>query len=148
MARVIVNSSLKDLATALSPKMLGEFKDRTGALLVEDLVAGIDSGDPRWAALKPKTVVRKGHGEQWRETGNLRSSIKFVSEETKVRVGILGGEKYALGAEVAVAALAQEFGTSTIPARPLFRPTFNDNIEAIKKDAEEEIWNIVTKWGL
>lgn len=61
----------------------------------------------------------------WEATGYLRKSIVYRKRNGYYLVGIDPYKKYKDGPSVLFVAKCIEYGTSRMPARPLFRPIFN-----------------------
>lgn len=59
----------------------------------------------------------------------IEDVIKRIRDAKRIRIkaGVLGGAKYLDGKSVADVAAYQEYGTSTIPARPFLRTTLANN---------------------
>lgn len=72
-----------------------------------------------------------------KKSGNLEQALKAVIQKNKiVRVGFIDGATALNGTKYAQVAYYNEYGTSTIPARPFFRKAIKDNkdkwVNAIK----------------
>lgn len=110
--------------------------DDTGKLLVDTVHKRIAEGDPSWLPLAPSTITKKGSSDHWKHTGRLEKHIKFKKECSKVvlwaelRVGVWDPGRSKV-------AEYNEFGTSRMPARPLFGPVLseceNKIVEMLKK---------------
>lgn len=62
----------------------------------------------------------------WKATGLLQDSIVAKRKVISYYVGIDPNKRYRNGAKVIDIAKCMEYGTSRMPARPLFRPIFED----------------------
>lgn len=62
----------------------------------------------------------------WKATGLLQKSIVAKRRAISYYVGIDPNKRYHNGAKVIDIAACMEYGTSRMPARPLFRPIFED----------------------
>ena len=112
-------------------KRWGLFAERTA-------IMHISKQDLGWAPLEAGTIsakVRAGYSENIL----VRTSTYFQSITSYVKddVSYAGVKKTALykgGVEVANIAAIHEFGSDSanIPARPLWKPTFDETLQAIK----------------
>lgn len=89
------------------------------------IVRRIENGDAVWPPLAPITIRRKGHPQVYVETGKFLASIRV--EIVKKSSGILEVQIAPEGVNdqgVSYTDIANwlEYGTSRIPARPLWRP--------------------------
>lgn len=110
--------------------------DETGKLLVDKVHERISEGDPKWQPLAPSTVRKKGSSSHWKDTGRLEKHVKYKKECSKVvpwaeiRVGVWDPGRSKI-------AEYNEFGTSKMPARPLFGPVLSESenkiFEMLKK---------------
>ena len=130
---VIVKNNLPKIIAGLNKWQTSKLGAAIGARLETALVERIHQGDPGWAPLSDAWIEQKGHGDQWYFTGTLESAIKYEVRDKAVYVGIVKPE-----GEVGQIAMQLEYGTSTIPARPLFAPVASEN--------EDEIVKIATEW--
>jgi hypothetical protein len=108
-----------------------------GAELEKKLVDRIDEQDSRWPKLAESTIKAKGSSKAWVNTSELRGLIthKVTIGQNGVRVeaGVFNHTKGDI-------AQILEYGTldGSIPARPLFRPVFDENIQALEQKVK--IW--------
>ena len=130
---VIVKNNLPKIIAGLKTWQTSKLGAAIGARLETALVERIHQGDPGWAPLSAAWAEQKGHGNQWYYTGSLESAIKYEVRDDAVYVGIVKPE-----GDVGKIAMALEYGTSKIPARPLFGPVASEN--------EDEIVKIATEW--
>ena len=130
---VIVKNNLPKIIAGLNKWQTSKLGAAIGARLETALVERIHTGDPGWAPLSAAWAEQKGHGNQWYYTGTLESAIKYEVRDEAVYVGIVKPE-----GEVGQIAMQLEYGTSKIPARPLFGPVASEN--------EDEIVKIATEW--
>lgn len=72
----------------------------------------------------------------WKATGLLQKSIVAKRRAFSYYVGIDPNKRYNNGAKVIDIARCLEYGTSRMPARPLFRPIFEDIRKHVK-----DYWN-------
>jgi len=86
----------------------------------------IDKQDLGWVPLSPATVRKKGSTQIYVETGEYRNSIKTVVEESGPDSWELivkpEGTHMSSGLDMQVLGRFLEYGTSKMPARPLWRP--------------------------
>ena len=145
-SKVILKNNIPKLVRSLSPTQMRSFKEAIGLRVQNALTDKIKSGDSSWAPLSPGWIDTKGHSNQWYYTGQLEKTIEYEIDDAGVRIGVLKHSTYPdSGTTVAVVAAALEYGTSKIPARPLFRPVFEDNVDDIIDDAAEDINKRVKK---
>jgi len=145
------NNNLLKIAASLNPKQMKGLKESIGLRLERAFVERIKQGDSSWAPLSSAWAEKKGHGKQWYYTGRIENAIEYAIEGDGVHVGILKHEEYPeTGSTVAVVAASLEYGAPTrnIPARPLFRPVFDEQVKDIVKDAAEDIKKRVKKGAL
>lgn len=106
--------------------------DQVGKLLVDKVHERIAEGDPSWQALAPSTIARKGSALHWKDTGRLEKHVKYKKECSKVvpwaevHVGVWDPGRSKI-------AKFNEFGTSKMPARPLFGPVLSENESEVLK---------------
>lgn len=62
-----------------------------------------------------------------------------AAERVFVTVGLHEGERSLDGANIAEYAAANEYGTETIPSRPAFRVSFDENVNDIQKDMKRAV---------
>lgn len=85
----------------------------------------VNRGDIGWPALSPRTVIRKGHTKIYVETGKFLNSIKVVVRKKSkgiIEVSIKPTGTNDEGVSYEDIHRWLEFGTSRMPARPLWRP--------------------------
>ena len=135
----IVKNNIPKIVRNLSSTQLDKLGARIGAKFERLLVQRIKEGDPGWAPLSDAWAAQKGHGNQWYHTGRLEQAIRYKVDNHVVYVGIVELDTYPeSGANIASVAVFLEYGTSKIPARPLFRPIYHEN--------EKEIVAMATEW--
>lgn len=116
---------------------------RIGRDLSERVRLGFRSGaspfGERWRPLAPSTIAKKRRGgasaRPLIDTGALRNSISFRADERSVEIG----SDRTVSGGISLAAIHQ-FGTSRIPARPIF-PT-----ERFPIDWEADIENALNRY--
>ena len=93
-------------------------------------VKHISTQDLRWTPLKPATIaakVRKGQSEDiYVATSTYFQSITSYAKNGKGYVGVNKTATYADGMKVSDIAKLMEFGGGSMPARPLWQPTFKE----------------------
>ena len=109
------------------------FADYIAKLMVDDLVKAIDKQrfNSKWKPLSPSYLEWKKKNNLstkiWKATGNMQSSIYKINRKDKVLVGVTSKRKYPnTNSDLLTVAKRLEFGTSKSPARPLFRPIYNN----------------------
>ena len=104
----------------------------------EGFASGRDALGRRWAGLSPETVRSKGHDRILIDSGNL-------SESTFVKVTATG--TVILGLSDSKAAI-HEYGTRTIPRRPILGPALTDMKDGgLSKEIGDEIKNALRGKG-
>lgn len=106
-----------------------EFADHIASLIQKDIVDAIENQtlESKWKPLSPNYLDKKKKSglstKIWKATGNMQDSIYKINRKNKVLVGVTGSRKYP-GTNRTLLQVAREleYGTSKIPARPLFRP--------------------------
>ena len=144
----VSKNNLSKVVKALDPKQMRGLKESIGLRLERAFVDRIKTGDSSWAPLSEAWAAEKGHGKQWYYTGRLENAIEYEIDGDSVHVGILKHETYPEGETVATVAAQLEYGTSKIPARPMFRPVFEEQVKGIVKDAAKDIKKRVEKGAL
>jgi phage gpG-like protein len=143
--RVKSTTNIAKVAKAFDAAQIRSMKESVGLRLERAFVQRIKQGDSSWAPLSSEWAEIKGHGKPWYYTGRLENAISYDLDGDGVRVGILTHESYSDGETVATVATQLEYGTSKIPARPLFRPVFEEQVKDIVKDAAKDIKKRIKK---
>lgn len=147
--KVTVKSNLGKVAASFQPAQMKSLKESIGLRLERAFVDRIKEGDSSWAPLSAAWAEKKGHGKQWYHTARLEGTIEYNIESEDVHAGILEHKEYPESGEtVATVAASMEYGTSQIPARPLFRPVFDEQVNDIVKDAAEDIKKRIKKGAI
>lgn len=105
--------------------------DKDGNMIKDRLVGHIDAEDLGWAPLNPHTIALKKSAKIYVETGSLRNGmqvrvIRAPSNGYSIYIGASSWATNPDGTKLSQIMLYLEYGTSTIPARPLIRPTWNE----------------------
>lgn len=129
---VIVKNGIPDIIKGISTMETGKLAHTIGARYERALTEQIHKGDSSWAPLSAAWAEQKGHGNQWYHTGTLESAIKYEIQGDSVYIGIVKPE-----GDLGKIAITLEFGTSTIPARPLFAPVADEYSDEIVELAKE-----------
>ena len=118
-------------AQQIALKRWGLFAERTA-------IMHISNQDLGWEPLKAGTVsakVRAGYSENVlvRTSTYFQSITSYVKDDVSM-AGVKKTATYKGGEEVANIAAVHEFGSDSanIPARPLWQPTFDETLKAIK----------------
>lgn len=141
------------------PGIMERTAQRAGQFMHAKLIEKIDRGDPSWAKLSEFTIARKRSTKPWVDTGELRSLITYkieVEGQTyHVQVGIFSDEKAMIasvlefGATIMVTPkmraylhhigmhLRRDTASIHIPARPLFRATFDEHVDNLESVIEK-----------
>lgn len=84
--------------------------------------------DLAWAPLSPITVKKKGFPTIYVHTreyyNKIKSEVQGTPGEDVLRVVVAIQGKHSSGIDMQHLAVMLEYGTSQMPARPLWRPTF------------------------
>jgi len=137
---VIVKNNIPKIIDGLNKKQMHKLGEAIGARYETALVERIHEGDPSWAPLSAAWAEQKGHGNQWYYTGNLESAIRYEIRDESVYIGIVKPE-----GDLGVIATKLEFGTSKIPARPLFAPVADEYSDEIEKLAKKWVIDSVKR---
>ena len=140
VAHVVIRSNIHKVVAGFTPSQMKSLKEAVGLRLVKAFKEKIKSGDSGWAPLSPAWIEEKGHSGQWYYTGRLEKAIEYKVDASGVRTGVLKYSSYPdSGESVAAVALGLEYGRGAIPARPLFRPVFEEQAKGIVADATKDI---------
>lgn len=104
-----------------------------------ELISMIENQTGGWTPLDADTVKQKGHSKILYDTGNLVNSIEVLESGDKHIIAFTGG--HDRGLSNSDLAQIHEYGTDTIPSRPIVRPVY----ERYKGSIPEEVSNIVEK---
>jgi len=114
----------KKVATAVNKELRN-----LGRATVKLIKEHIDKQDLDWIPLSSSTINTKGHDSVYLETGTFRNSIKYRIQSPSVQAAILDIKPegdHPSGLPIEVLSRYLEYGTSRIPARPLWRPSFEE----------------------
>ena len=107
-----------------------------GDTIAEKVKEHIRTQDLKWVPLSPVTVGKKGSSIIYIDSGDYLKKIKTKiypkDDGTDLIVAVIG--RHRSGMSMQEIAVALEYGTSKIPARPLWRPTFAEikNLPEVK----------------
>jgi hypothetical protein len=110
------------------PQFADDFAKYIAELMKQELVKAIEKQrySSKWAPLSFSYMrYKKLHGlslNVWEAHGILKDSIIARKQNGHYVIGIDETKRYKNGPKVAQVAKWMEYGTSTMPARPLFRP--------------------------
>lgn len=139
-SRVVIHNNLPKIVREFDSHQIKSLKESIGMRLQKAFLDRIKTGDGSWAPLSARTIEEKGHGHPWYDTTRLEKSIEYEINDAGVRVGVLKHNTYPdSGENVAKVAMRLEYGSSKIPARPLFRPVFEEQVKDIVADAAKDI---------
>jgi len=128
-----VHSWLTRAATGhLSAKLMRAAEGYGEAVRVK-LLAHIQAQDLGWPPLAPSTVAKKGHEQAYVETGDLISNIRVELDQGRFHTTLKVFPSDATsrsGLTFRELATKLEYGTPTIPPRPVWRPTYDE----VKRD--------------
>lgn len=121
-----------------------------GELILKTLKGHIDRQDLNWTPLSNQTIELKNGSEKiYVETGFLKENLK-VRKIRSPKNGItyfIGADAWTThkpsGLKFSDLMIYLEYGTSTIPPRPLIRPTMEELEPIIKKHWKELIKDLV-----
>jgi len=110
------------------PKIAVKAINTEGQAITEALKNAMASGKAGGPGLSPITVAKKGHGTKLVDSGALAGSVSFdpVDVGKNGFVGIKEGVGHPTGISMTALMAIQEFGTGTIPARPIIVPFLTD----------------------
>ena len=115
-----------------------------GRMTLEQLVGHIDRQDLGWKALAESTVRQKDNSSIYIDSGFLRNNLTRVEiDDFTVYVGATDMTHEPSGLPLHEILIFQEYGTSTQPARPLLRPTFEEMKPIIQKNWEKLFKNLL-----
>jgi hypothetical protein len=129
----------------LRPTFIAQMQDDSEFVL-NKVQGHIDSQDLGWTPLADSTVALKnGDSTIYVETGFLRNNLKaqkVQSSSTSVTfyIGVDASATTPSGESLGDIMIWLEYGTRSIPARPLIRPTFDE-----VKDILEKHWTDLLK---
>jgi len=149
------------------PEIINKAAQQSGRFMEARIVEKIDRGDPNWPKLSEFTIAQKKSTKAWVDIGELGSLITYkVMAEGQiyhVQVGIFE-DKHAMiasvlefGATIMVTPkmraylhyLGLHLKTDTaaihIPARPLFRTTFDEQVDNLEHVIEKLIMEEISK---
>lgn len=135
---------LKALSVKLMPLAQAKLYEN-GNLVLETLKGHIDKQDLNWTPLA-KSTVRKKDGEKiYIETGALKEGlsirkIKSSKNDVTIFVGASPWKKHTpSGLKFSDLMIYLEYGTSTIPPRPLIQPTYDELEKKLKSGWQDVI---------
>jgi hypothetical protein len=140
---IVVKNKMPYIIKGLSEKQIGALGDVIGEMLEEALVDKIHDGDSSWPPLSDAWAEFKGHDNPWYYTGTLENAIKYVREGTTIYAGIIDAGSYRNGENIATVAHKLEFGTSDIPARPLFSLVEEESEKDIVDEAVDYVKGLI-----
>ena len=120
---------------------------KVATYIEKETVDRITKQDKTWAPLAYETIRRKNSPKAWIDTSSLYNEIsyKVVSENhvTDAQVGVWDSDNGYI-------ARCLEYGTTkkgitAIPARPLFRPVYDENLDKTVKIFAGEMYKHVKK---
>ncbi len=142
---IVIENKLPHIIKGLSEKQIGALGDVIGGMLEEALVDKIHEGDSSWPPLSDAWAEFKGHDNPWYYTGTLENAIKYTKEGTTIYAGIIDAGSYRDGENIATRAHDLEYGTSDIPARPLFSLVEEESENDIVDEARAYIDDLIKK---
>ena len=143
-----IKNNIPKIVRNLSGTQLDKLGARIGLKMEGLLVTKIKEGDSSWAPLSAAWAEQKGHGNQWYYTGRLEGAIEYKIDNHVIYIGIIKPDTYPYGENIANVAVKLEYGTSQIPARPLFMPVYEDNQKDVVKMATEWIKEMIKKGAI
>lgn len=135
---------LKALSVKLMP--LAQIKlYENGNLVLKTIKGHIENQDLSWTPLAKNTIYKKGGEEIYIETGALKDGlsirkIKSSKDDVTIFIGASPWKKHApSGLKYSDLMMYLEYGTSTIPPRPLIQPTYDELENKLKSGWEDVI---------
>lgn len=135
---------LKNVSKQLTPLMQATLYE-SGEYTLEKMKEHIINQDLSWVPLSSRTIELKGNDTIMVETGRLLNDglvvrrIKSSVKGSTIFVGASPWKKHS-GIKMSDLMIWLEYGTDSIPPRPLIRPTYDEVIPFLKKN-----WGIVIK---
>lgn len=135
---------LRNLATNINTvAQLRLYED--GEMILQKMKDHIDAQDLNWKPLSERTIsLKNGEDTVYVETGWLKENLVVRRLKSSVKgstifVGASPWKTHPSGVRFSDLMIWLEYGTETIPARPLIRPTFVEVQEYIKSSWEDII---------
>lgn len=132
----------------LRPTFIAQMQEDSEFVL-NTIQGHIDSQDLGWTPLSEKTIeLKNGDSTIYVETGFLRNNlkaqkVKSSSSGVTFYIGVDPNATTPSGENLGDIMIWLEYGTHSIPARPLIRPTFDE-----VKDILEKHWTDLLKASL
>lgn len=129
---------LQALSVNIKPVFEAQLRE-DGEFILKTIQDHIDNQDLNWTPLSKKTVQLKGGDDTiYVETGFLRDNLKVRKVRAPANgvtffVGASPWVKTPTGEKLSNVMIWLEYGTDTIPPRPLIRPTWEE-VEPVLKD--------------
>jgi hypothetical protein len=136
---------LRRAATGSVGKQANEQLQAVGEETVKRVKKHIQSQDLGWPPLSRETIRKKGHPKIYVDSGAFVSNIKMQVKEGRFKTTIFVGptqQSTRTGLTFQQLAAYMEYGTSRMPARPVWRPSY-DEVKADNKPWEALLDTVV-----
>ncbi len=131
------------------PEIFDLATETAGAYYAGKVVERIVEQDPSWEPKSPATLKAEGPGKTklWVNTGDLRTEIHAKKPDNESKAGEYVMQVGVFSESRVIAAACLEYGSDTrdppVPARPLFGPVFDREVDKIasmqKKVIDQQI---------
>jgi hypothetical protein len=128
-----------------APRRTVRVMDRFARKVARDVRTHIINQDLDWTELAASTVSRKGHPFIYIDSGKYANSITLNRKKEGDKFHIILAPRRGMasgGLTFQELGLYMEYGTTTMPARPLWRPTYD---KVLKEAPFTEILEAATK---
>lgn len=131
---------LQNLTAKLKPAFEAQMNE-DGELILQTMRSHIDSQDLGWTPLSQSTVSKKGNDTIYIETGYLRDNlevrrVRSTTFGVTLFIGASAWKTHPSGEKFSDIMIWLEYGTETIPARPLVRPSWEEVQDIVKSNWE------------
>lgn len=138
---------LKNMSINLLPVAIARLNEN-GELMLKTLIGHIDNQDLPWQPLAESTIrLKNGDDTIYVETEWLKSnlSVRKIKSSVKGSTVFVGASPWKVhqpsGLKFSDLMIMLEYGTSTQPARPLLRPTWEELEPVIRKEWGKEFYS-------
>lgn len=139
---------LQSLSRNITPAFSVQLKE-DGDFILEKLKGHIESQDLSWTPLSEKTIALKnGDDTIYIETGYLKDHLKVRKVKSPKNgvtffIGANAWDRTPEGEKLSDLMIWLEYGTDSIPPRPLIRPTFEEVQDVLKENWSKLIKELI-----